>query len=290
MKFIFIVNPISGKGKALDLVNNINSVCKKKNINYEIIYTTKPNDATNIAKRYKDEDVVLYSVGGDGTLNEIVNGVAGTNTKIGVIPGGSGNDFYKTIKEYEEINIKSDLGMINDTYFINIASLGIDSLINYNAIQLKNKVPASQIYNLSILFSLFKFKPLKLELEIDNKLIKANYTLICAANGRIYGGGFHIAPDALLDDNLFDIYIADDLTKFKIIKLLLLLIKKQHESSKNINKIKTNEIKISSEDDMIFQYDGEVYISKDVVIKISDNKVNIYNDVDFVNEILTYKR
>ena len=93
----FIINPISGQGRAFRMVDNIHRVCTEQKLDYEVIFTRKAGDATEIVKKLKGENVV-YSVGGDGTLNEVVNGIVGTKNKLAVIPGGSGNDFYTSLK------------------------------------------------------------------------------------------------------------------------------------------------------------------------------------------------
>ena len=97
MKRIFIVNPNSGGGKALKVVENIKKICEEDNLEHEIFFTDGPNDATRIAKKFRFSSNIIYSVGGDGTLNEVVNGVVGTNNLLSVIPCGSGNDFERTL-------------------------------------------------------------------------------------------------------------------------------------------------------------------------------------------------
>ena len=102
MKHIFIVNPISGKGKTLKTVDRIKKVCEEEHLDYEIHYTEYPQEATKIARKYRFTKNIIYSVGGDGTLNEVLNGIVGTKNLLGVIPSGSGNDFYKTLSKIDE--------------------------------------------------------------------------------------------------------------------------------------------------------------------------------------------
>ena len=86
MKHIFIVNPVSGKGKTGDIVKNIEKVCDEENLEYEIRYTTKPKEAITIAREYEDGEYIIYAVGGDGTLNEVLNGLIDTRNMISTIP------------------------------------------------------------------------------------------------------------------------------------------------------------------------------------------------------------
>ena len=89
MKYIFIVNPESAKGNAMKIIGNIEKVCKQEHIEYEVCYTLAQGDATRLAQSYKDDENIIYAVGGDGTLSEVLNGVIGTKNKIGIIPAGS---------------------------------------------------------------------------------------------------------------------------------------------------------------------------------------------------------
>ena len=139
MKYIFIVNPESAKGNAMKIIGNIEKICKQRKIEYEVCYTLEQGDATRLTQSYKEEENIIYAVGGDGTLSEVLNGVIGTKNKLGIIPAGSGNDFYRTIKELGKKEIKTDVGVINGKYFLNIACVGIDAEVANNVPLMKKK-------------------------------------------------------------------------------------------------------------------------------------------------------
>ena len=98
MKWIFIVNKSAGRGKSKKIIPNIEASCKNRNIDFEIRYITKEKSGYDIASEYKDKDYVIYVVGGDGTLTLVLPALVGTKNKLGIIPAGSGNDTYRTIK------------------------------------------------------------------------------------------------------------------------------------------------------------------------------------------------
>ena len=174
MKHVFIVNPTSGKGKALKIVDKIEEVCTKRNIEYEIHYTKSSGDATKIAKKYHFSKNIIFSVGGDGTLNEVLNGVMGTKNILGIIPCGSGNDFYKTLDKIDDEFPVIDVGKINGKYFINIVSIGIDAEVAKNVSLMKKiKLPPSQVYNASIVYTFLKYKFKNIEFSIDNNTNKS---------------------------------------------------------------------------------------------------------------------
>ena len=139
MKHIFIVNPVSGAGRGKKIGENIERVAPEMGLDYEIHYTTRGHEATEIAKRYKKEKNIIYSVGGDGTLLEVLNGIIGSKNMLAVVPAGSGNDYYRNIKDREELSFPVDVGKVNDLYFLNCCSFGIDAEIGHNAGLMKEK-------------------------------------------------------------------------------------------------------------------------------------------------------
>jgi diacylglycerol kinase family enzyme len=105
MKHLFIVNPVAGKGKAMEYVPQIKKLFENKNDIYFIEITEKPGHATEIVKRYVNtESFRVYSIGGDGTLNEVLNGLAGSDSSLAVLPGGSGNDFIRSVIKSQDTN------------------------------------------------------------------------------------------------------------------------------------------------------------------------------------------
>ena len=198
MTHVFIVNPFAGGGKSLKILNKIKEVCNKENIDYIVRFTKAPNDATKIAREYENLGGIIYSVGGDGTMNEVLNGIVGSKNLFGILPAGSGNDFHRVLMAMDEISPTIDIGKINDRYFINIACIGIDADVANNVtLMKKTKIPPSQIYNISILYTFFKYKYKNLEFNLNNSQIKDKFTLLAICNGKYYGGGYKIAPNEI---------------------------------------------------------------------------------------------
>ena len=288
MKHIFIVNPVSGGGKALKIVQNINKVCIEKGFEYEIHFTEKAGDATKIAKKYRFSQNVIYSVGGDGTLNEVVNGIVGSKNMLGVIPCGSGNDFYKTLEIMEDPLPLIDVGKVNNKYFINIVSIGIDAEVADNVSKMKKiKIPTSQIYNASIVYTFFKYRFKNIDVEIDeNNVRKGKCTILTVCNGRVYGGGYKIAPEALLNDGYFDVYFVDKIRKPFIPRIIAMLKNGTHESHKNVHKSKATKIKFKCRYDLICNVDGEIIVDNKFNIKLLKSALLIYNDKKLINRFL----
>ena len=285
MKYVFIINPASGKTDYDKIKQNIMKTLE--NENYEIYETKAPKEATEIASRFKNEEnTIVYSVGGDGTLNEVVNGIAKGKCKLGIIPTGSGNDFYRTLKEAQTENVRLDLGKVNGRYFINIASVGMDAETCNNANKIKSKIKLHSSYYLALIHTFLTFKSKSLKLKIDKNVYAGDYIIAAICNGKYYGGGFKIAPVASFDDNQFDIYLVSKASKFKLIKILLALLKSEHEKYNEVRKYTGKNITITSENNLIVNIDGEMTISKNIEIEMIEDALIIYNNNELVQKIM----
>ena len=287
MKHVFIVNPVSGRRKALKVSLGIKKICEEEKLDYEIHYTNGPKDATRIAKKVKGSKNIIYSVGGDGTLNEVLNGVIGTKNMLAVIPAGSGNDFYRTLSKMDDEMPLIDVGKVNGKYFLNVVSIGIDAEVAKNAeVMKKLKVPTSQIYNASIVYTFFKYKFKDIEFSVDNTRSKNKCTILTICNGKMYGGGYKIAPEALLSDGYFDVYIVDKISKPTLPFLLGKLKKGTHESLKEVHKSKATKIKFKCDYDLVCNVDGEIIIDRKFNIKILPKSLLIYNNKKLINRFM----
>lgn len=289
MKYVFIINPASGKTDYNKIKENI--IKTLENEDYEIYETKAPKEAIQIANRFKNEEnTVVYSVGGDGTLNEVVNGIAEGKCKLGIIPTGSGNDFYRTLKETKNENIRLDLGKVNGRYFINIASVGMDAETCNNANKIKSKIKLHSSYYLALIHTFLTFKSKSLKLKIDKNVYAGDYIIAAICNGKYYGGGFKIAPVASFDDNKFDIYLVSKAGKLKLIKILLALLKSEHEKYNEVRKYTGKSIIIKSENNLIINIDGEITISKNIKIEMVEDALIIYNNNELVQKIIDNKK
>lgn len=287
MKHIFIVNPISGKGKTLKAVDRIKKVCEEENLDYEIYFTEYPKDATKIARKYHFTKNIIYSVGGDGTLNEVLNGIVGTKNLLGVIPAGSGNDFYKTLSKIDEEYPVIDIGKVNDRYFINIISIGIDAEVANNvSLMKKRKVPTNQIYNASLIYTFFKYKYKDIELSIDEKeQKKGKCTILTICNGQVYGGGYKIAPSAKLTDGYFDVYYVEKVNKPQLPSLINMLKQGIHEKHNKVHKSQATKIKFKCDKELVCNIDGEIMTAKKFNVKIIPNAITIYNNKELIKKL-----
>ena len=287
MKYIFIVNEGAGKGKSQKILPKIEEECKKRKYDYEIRKITKEKSGYDIALEYKNQENVIYVVGGDGTLAITLPALVGTKNKLGIIPAGSGNDTYRTVKTMENGEHLIDLGKINDTYFINVACTGIDAEVGNNIEKFRGTiVPTSQLYNVSIIYTFATFKCKKIKIKTSIKNIEDAYTILSICNGSYYGGGFKIAPKSRLTDGLLDIYYAEKMSKVKMIPLILKLKNGKHEGKRRIHKFRTNHVELELEKEVTFNVDGERLTDRKFIIDVLPKAITLYNDKEFVEEIM----
>lgn len=286
MKHIFIINPTSGEKKGVELAKYFEKYCHDNKIDYEIRYTKGPKDATSIVKSIKEQSII-YSVGGDGTLSEVVQGIYGTKHYLSVFPAGSGNDYNRSLREKEDGYFASSVFECNGRYVINNMSVGLDADANDKAFALKNskKIPRKHLYTVALAKTFFEFKNRPLDIEIDGKKIKTNTTILAICNGKYYGGGFKVSPNSDLEDDYLDVISAENLGRLGIIAILPKFIKGKHLDNPHVTTYRCKKVVIRSEYPLNAQVDGEHMLSTIYKIKFLPKKINIYNNKKFVDTI-----
>ncbi len=280
MKHLFIINPQAGKGKPLKLVPLIKEYFAGRDEQYQIEFTEYPGHAAALTRQHVQSDRYrVYAVGGDGTLNEVLNGIVGSDSSLAVIPAGTGNDFVKTLgrkmelQELLHLTIKGkekplDLAVINNRYFINISSVGFDAEVVEKTLRFKKGLLAGVSYLAGVLLTLLRYKNHPLNITVDGESISTRFLLIAVANGRYYGGGFLPTPGALLDDGLLDICMIGKKNIFEIMGTIAKYMKGTHHTVKRVSFLKGKEINISCEKEIAVNIDGEVERLRELNFKI----------------------
>ena len=236
MKHVFIVNPVSGKANAaLTLVPQIVEAAAGLGADHQVELTQAVGHAAELARRYAQagpDKVRLYACGGDGTLNEVLEGAFGTGVAVGCVPCGSGNDFIRNFGARQDFLNLKDLMQGQDVaidmirtefgYSAEICSVGLDAQVAYGIPKFR-RLPlcgGSMAYNLSIAQQLCGRLGRVLDIEIDGKKTREDCLMVAVCNGTTYGGGFRAAPQARLDDGMLDVLVVHKVGLLRIASLL----------------------------------------------------------------------
>ena len=288
MKHIFLVNTFSLKHKTTTMVKAIEEVCREEKIDYKIEVNSLEVSTEDIVNKYKNTKNIIIPIGGDGTINRVLNKIVDTKNILGYIPYGTGNDFYRTNKELLDSGInKVDLVKINDKFFINIACFGIDADIANNELGKVFKLfPEKQKYNLGLISNFLKYKPKEFEVDINNKTIKDKYTTIAVCNARYYGGGYRVSPNSTLNDGKLEVILVKKTNKVNMARLITSMKEALHLNSPKVNVIEADKLTIKSKKEVGANIDGEKYLSDIFEIELIPKGVDIYYNQDMIDKIL----
>ncbi|MBR3226940.1 MAG: hypothetical protein IKF68_00180 [Erysipelotrichaceae bacterium] len=274
MKHVFIVNRISGQGLAFSLVDIIKEICERKKLDYVIEISEYQGAVKDIVPGYNHmDDVTFYSVGGDGTFLEVLNSMDNRHP-VAVIPGGSGNDFYRSFygvasdfrslieKTIDVEPVTIDCGQSADMKFANTNSAGVDAQMSYDAVQIirKTPIPKGPAYGLSIIYNAIVLKSVKVNMTVDGKDMSGEYYAINCMNGRYYGNGVKCAPASEMDDGLFDLVLVPKAARLKIYGTLIKYLKGIATEKDGVRTIRCKDVVVDSlNGKFAVQTDGENY-------------------------------
>lgn len=232
MEHIFIINPVSGTTNPETLLKPaIQKAAEGLSLSYQILQTEYPGHGREIARKYSSlgKPVRFYACGGDGTLNEVVEGTLGCPwAETACVPCGSGNDFVRNFGTREEfLELKNMIqgescliDLIRTQYGIAtaISSAGLDAQVAYGIPKFR-RIPfcgGEMAYKLSILTSLCSKLGHRLQIEADGEVFTGDYLMLAICNGMTYGGGFKAAPQADMQDGLLDLVMVKKISRLRI--------------------------------------------------------------------------
>ena len=275
-----ICNPIAGSGKGEKIGQKIQSLLEQKSIDCRLIMTERPGHATELALdlRHRGARMVL-AIGGDGTALEVARGLAGSETALGVIPAGTGNDFIKTLGLPPEPEAalehilshsprKTDVGEINGDIFLNEIGTGFDVSVLDWAAKAKKYCRGILPYFYGVMQTLFRFRAISLTYAVDGgEPVTREAFVMGVANGKWIGGGIAIAPEAAADDGLLDVVVVDTIPRRKLMGRLAGLMKGKILTFPETHFIRASFVSFSSPS-MRVNVDGEIVPAEKVEARI----------------------
>ena len=283
-QWLVIVNPNAGNGKGEKDWKLISNALTDNNISFEKRFTTGKGDAINIvASAIKEGYRKIITVGGDGTLNEVLNGVfsadecSSSDITLALIPVGTGNDWGrmfdipldhekaariimegKTMLHDVGLLTYSDGNIIKKRYFINIAGLGFESVVVRRSNYQKERGRSGKlIYFYNLLLSLVSYRNTRAEIIIDGISTTEEIFSVNVGNGKYCGGGMRQTPDALPNDGLLDVTVIKNIGKLEIIRKLKILYDGTILSHPLIDGYKCKNLKVNSDTVIYTEADGE---------------------------------
>ncbi len=278
-KICFIINPISGIGKQKLVEKLIEQFLDPTLFDYTIKYTNAPKHATSLARKAAEENIdIVVAVGGDGSVNEVAKGLAGTQTAMAILPAGSGNGLArhlliplhleKAITLINSCTIKTiDTINLNDETFVNVAGIGFDAHIGWQFSKYGKRGFSSYIK--IVMREFRKYKEQDYELIIDGISHKRKAFLISFANGSQWGNNASIAPTADISDGEMDIAILKNVNWKSGAWIGYHLFRKKLHHTRQLEIIKAKEVTVK-QNGIIAHIDGEpIGIGKTFSIKVN---------------------
>ena len=286
--FDIVFNPYAGFGLSKSFKPNVEKRLSAAGAEYTIHETNCEKDAIRIARELSDNGCdKIIAMGGDGTVNEVLNGITDLKkVTFGISPCGSGNDFAASAGIPKDVNKSVDLLITGEPKYtdymecsgvrgINAIGTGIDVDILLRCMK-KGFLKGKSKYFVSLIISLFKFENYKLKLIRNNKQTSHNAMILCVGNGRQFGGGIKIAPEAIIDDGLMDLVLVDNIEGRRIPGALIKLIQGQitHQDFTLFDRV--SEVYAEFEKPISVQIDGEIYKDMKFDVKLIHNELKMY--------------
>ena len=293
MKHLFIINPAAGSHNQTESYRKkIAQACEKRGLDYSIRVSGAPGRCCKIAREAAQTGQAyrIYACGGDGTLNEVVSGAAGfPNVAVSVFSGGSGNDFARmfsdpdAFKDLERLldaeEVEFDLIKCNDDYSLNICSVGLDARIGHDVASYKRLPLLSgfRAYAVSTVVNVVKGIHEHYIVEVDGERIDGRFTLICACNGRFYGGGFCPVPHADPTDGKLEILLVKDVSRLKVAQVVGAYKNGKFADFPHlIRHIATDRIKILCDKPTGINLDGEKREAEVIEMSVAPEKLRFF--------------
>ncbi len=296
MKIVLIYNPQAQSGKSVKHIPEIINFFQKKGVLIDTIETSCPGDATVQAKKVKDDYDIVVAGGGDGTINEVINGIVnckkgGKRAKLGIIPLGTENVLAHELGLPEDPleackhivkgkTTQVDLGVAysgkQERHFILTAGIGFDAHVantTQSADPLFKKLLGSGAYVLTALKELFKYKPHKMKITLDGITYPTSFVIV--GNVKWYGKNNIITPEAHINDGLLDVCViqSDDILNF--VKFLFGLLVSKHDFFEDVIIKKAKKIRVESTKPVLAHVDCETLGKTPIDIEVCPDALEI---------------
>lgn len=283
-EYLFIMNPMAGKGSGARADAVLEELLKHAGLHYHVRYTEGAGDAMRLARSATAR--VVVAVGGDGTINEVVNGLAGTDRVMGIIPTGSGNDLIRSLGiphaieraldiiqagHVETIDVgKVQTGRLIDgsmqyapwRLFVNGLGIGFDGAVA-RRVQEITYLRGTLLYLAAVLQIVWKYRAPHMTLRVDEQTWAGQEFLMAVGNGRAAGGGFYLTPEAEVADGLLDLMVIRSVSVWRILGIIPWVMLGKPVRRSFVRYMKLKELEASASETFNVHADGEI-VGRDV--------------------------
>jgi len=276
-----IINPVAGAKSTRRKWSRIRRLLKHVGLSFDYEYTEGVGHAIELARAAASDGYrYLVAVGGDGTVNEVANGIlSSTNstTPLGIVSTGTGSDFVRSVgipRDYASAcsfltssrRLLIDVGVVEyqrqgqtlKRFFVNAAGVGFDAAVVETTERLPKYFGGTIPYLAGLMRTLFGYRNKSVVLRIDDKVESSRILSVVVSNGCYLGGGMHMAPEASLNDSLLDVVVIGDVGKFELLKALPMVYKGTHGTHPKVSIEKASNITVKSSERMLVHADGEL--------------------------------
>lgn len=287
-KMLVIVNPVSGLKKQKLAIRALERKIDRVNFDYEIVETEYAHHATEIARQAATANYdIVVAVGGDGSVNDIVTALNGTETKLGIIPCGSGNGLARSLKiplyTAKALDVLNENKMkridtisVNDNISACVAGIGFDALIAKKFKEKENNTRGLHSYLQLIASEYPHYSAHNFDIEIDGERMVKKAIFLIFANANQFGYEAIIAPGSRIDDGLIDVCFIEDMPLIVAPANALLMFAKKIDLSPHVKIIKAKNIIIRNNNFGWVNIDGEaLYLGQQLDIKVNHKSLKV---------------
>jgi YegS/Rv2252/BmrU family lipid kinase len=284
-RYLLLVNPSAGGGRAGKLRAPVELALERRGIEFEAIVTESLDDGVEKAEAAAARGEIPVVMSGDGLIGQIGGALAGTETPIGVIPGGRGNDLARVLGIPTEVdraadviaagNVREiDVAEVNGHPYLCIASCGFDSVANRIANEAK-LVRGNLVYAYAAIRTLIEWKPASFEVSVDGEKHRFSGYSVAVANSRAYGGGMFVAPDAELDDGRLEVVNAGAVGKLRFLANLPKVFKGTHIGEDEVSLYRGARVEIRADRPFAVYADGEHATDLPATIRVRPGRLGV---------------
>jgi YegS/Rv2252/BmrU family lipid kinase len=277
-----LVNPAAGRGRSVRRFESLARRLDEEKVHYDHHFSKGPGHLTELAEKLSAEaqdHSLIVICGGDGSVNEVLNGLPTPSPPLGLLPCGTGDDLARNLGIPRSIEGACRTLLTGSVRVIDLVSTGsrlyagigggeVDSEVTRRANESRLPFPGSTVYVWAALRTLTSFRPFSFTVTADEWQYRGPVMFVAVANTPSYGGGLRLSPDSLMDDGLIEVCIVEEMGRLELLKCLPRLLRGTHLTHPRVRLLKARRLRLESERPVAFYADGEYHQALPVELSV----------------------